>query len=67
MTPMSKTIHTLLVEQKKMYEMYEERIRQLVSERDAARWEVCELSGNGSIDSAMREAEQRGWSFEQNA
>ena len=36
-------------------------------ERDEARWEVCELSGNGSIDSAMREAEQRGWSFETNA
>jgi hypothetical protein len=33
----------------------------LKAERDEARWEVCELSGNGSIDSAMREAEQRGW------
>ena len=41
------------------------RLRQenatLTAERDDARWEVCELSGNGSIDSAMREAEQRGW------
>jgi hypothetical protein len=39
----------------------------IAAERDDARWEVCELSGNGSIDSAMREAEQRGWSFETNA
>jgi chromosome segregation ATPase len=30
-------------------------------ERDSARWEVCELSGNGSIDSASRVAEERGW------
>jgi hypothetical protein len=32
-------------------------------ERDSARWEVCELSGNGSIDSAMRVAEERGWNL----
>jgi hypothetical protein len=28
---------------------------------NSARWEVCELSGNGSIDSAMRVAAERGW------
>ena len=33
----------------------------LRAERDEARWEVCELSGNGSIDSATREAISRGW------
>ena len=37
------------------------KIDDLVSERDDARWEVCELSGNGSIDSSMRVAEERGW------
>jgi hypothetical protein len=31
------------------------------AERDEARWEVCELSGNGSIDSAIRNAKDRGW------
>jgi hypothetical protein len=36
-------------------------IANLTAERDEARWQVCELSGNGSIDSATREAEQRGW------
>ena len=35
----------------------------LVKERDSARWEVCELLGNGSIDSAMRVAEERGWNL----
>jgi len=39
------------------------KIQQLVEERDSARWEVCELSGNGSIDSAMRVAEERGWNL----
>lgn len=34
-----------------------------ISERDEARMEVCELSGNGSIDSAMRVAEERGWNL----
>lgn len=33
----------------------------LRKERDSARWEVCELSGNGSIDSASRVAKERGW------
>ena len=37
------------------------RNQELLKERDSARWEVCELSGNGSIDSAMRVAEERGW------
>jgi len=32
-------------------------------ERDSARWEVCELSGNGSIDSAIRVAKERGWNL----
>ena len=36
-------------------------IENLIEERDSARWEVCELSGNGSIDSASRVAEERGW------
>jgi predicted nuclease with TOPRIM domain len=36
-------------------------IARLREERDAARLEVCELSGNGSIDSASRVAEERGW------
>jgi hypothetical protein len=38
-------------------------IETLKKERDEARWEVCELSGNGSIDSATREAISRGWDF----
>ena len=33
------------------------------TERDDARMEVCELSGNGSCDSAEREAESRGWQY----
>ena len=36
-------------------------LQEVAVERDSARWEVCELSGNGSIDSAKREAEMRGW------
>ena len=36
-------------------------LQEVAVERDSARWEVCELSGNGSIDSAMRVAEERGW------
>jgi uncharacterized coiled-coil DUF342 family protein len=40
-----------------------DRMVELVKERDSARWEVCELSGNGSIDSAMRVAEERGWNL----
>jgi hypothetical protein len=39
------------------------RNQELLKERDSARWEVCELSGNGSIDSAMRVAEERGWNL----
>jgi|LakMenE18May11ns_1017448.scaffolds.fasta_scaffold9956978_22 hypothetical protein len=31
------------------------------NEIERLRWEVCELSGNGSIDSATREAVERGW------
>jgi hypothetical protein len=54
-------------EQLDMLRLVADRLEQLERERDEARWEVCELSGNGSIDSAMREAEQRGWSFETNA
>lgn len=30
-------------------------------ERDEARWEVCELSSNGSIDDATRIYVERGW------
>jgi len=37
------------------------RNQELLAELNSARWEVCELSGNGSIDSAMRVAEERGW------
>lgn len=33
----------------------------VLEERDSARWEVCELASNGSIDGAKREAESRGW------
>jgi hypothetical protein len=36
-------------------------IENLIEERNSARWEVCELSGNGSIDSASRVAIERGW------
>ena len=35
----------------------------VLEERDNARWEVCELSSNGSIDGANREAESRGWDY----
>jgi len=35
----------------------------VVSQRDEARHEVCELSSNGSIDGANREAESRGWDY----
>jgi hypothetical protein len=38
-------------------------IENLIEERDSARWEVCELSGNGSIDSASRVADERGWNL----
>ena len=38
-------------------------IRTLTKERDSARWEVCELSSNGSIDGANREAENREWNY----
>jgi hypothetical protein len=36
-------------------------IENLIEERNSARWEVCELTSNGSIDSASRVAEERGW------
>ena len=32
-----------------------------MAERDEARWEVCELSSNGSIDGATRISVERGW------
>ena len=35
--------------------------KNLRTERDDARWEVCELSSNGSIDDATREMNSRGW------
>ena len=38
------------------------KIENLIAERDNARWEVCELSSNGSIDDAMRISVERGWS-----
>jgi hypothetical protein len=38
-------------------------LQEVAVERDSARWEVCELSGNGSIDSAMRVAKERGWNL----
>ena len=34
----------------------------VLEERDNARWEVCELSSNGSIDDATRISVERGWS-----
>ena len=34
----------------------------VLEERDDARWEVCELSSNGSIDDAVRISAKRGWS-----
>ena len=40
-----------------------DRMVELVKERDNARMEVCELSGNGSCDSTEREAESRGWKY----
>jgi hypothetical protein len=36
-------------------------IEKLIQERDDARWEVCELSSNGSVDGANRVADERGW------
>jgi hypothetical protein len=36
-------------------------IENLIEERNSARWEVCELTSNGSIDSASRVAIERGW------
>ncbi len=51
-------------------EYMEAKIQQLIAkcdrltrERDDARWQVCELSGNGSIDSTLREAAARGWNL----
>lgn len=38
-------------------------LKQLRDKRDNLRWEVCELSSNGSIDGANREAESRGWNY----
>lgn len=37
-------------------------IENLIAERDEARWEVCELSSNGSVDDSMRVSVERGWS-----
>lgn len=48
-------------EQLRMLRNAANEIENLIEERNSARWEVCELSGNGSIDSAKREAEMRGW------
>jgi len=36
-------------------------IERLRAERNEARWEVCELSSNGSIDDATRISVERGW------
>jgi len=38
-------------------------LKQLREERNQLRWEICELSSNGSIDGANREAESRGWDY----
>ncbi len=38
-----------------------DEIERLRKERDEARWEVCELSSNGSIDDATRIFVERGW------
>jgi len=67
--PMSDAIQTLLVEQKKMYEMYEERIRQLAAERDEARREVAQsqaqynslMFDNSRFHDPHAIAESRGW------
>ena len=67
--PMSDAIQTLLVEQKKMYEMYEERIRQLAAERDEARREVARsqaqynslMFDNSRFHDPHAIAESRGW------
>jgi hypothetical protein len=48
-------------EQLRMLRNAAREIETLIEERNSARWEVCELSGNGSIDSASRVAEERGW------
>jgi cell division protein FtsL len=37
------------------------QIAELTKERDDLRWQVCELSSNGSIDDATREMQDRGW------
>ena len=42
-------------------------IEQLQRERDDARWEVCELSSNGSIDDATRISVERGWDYFHNS
>ena len=38
-----------------------DEIERLREELDDLRWEVCELSSNGSIDDSMRVAKERGW------
>jgi hypothetical protein len=54
---LDKAVDNLIKEREDAFK----QIDTLISERNDARLEVCELSGNGSIDSAMRVAEDRGW------
>jgi hypothetical protein len=42
---------------------YQEEILRLRDERDDARWEVCELSRNDSMESASEVAIERGWNI----
>ena len=56
---LDKAVDNLIKEREDAFK----QIDALISERDSARWEVCELSGNGSIDSAVRVAEERGWNL----
>ena len=38
-------------------------IENLIEERDSARWEVCELSRNDSMESVSKVAAERGWNL----
>lgn len=58
---MPDAIQTLLVEQKKMYEMYEERIRQLAAERDEARRTLCFIQSQVRGCTPWYHAERQGW------
>ena len=57
---MTDIIRTVLVEQKMIYE---ERIAELIKERDEARREICRNEANHlpTMADPLREAKRRGW------